>query len=219
MRRFIVILALLLTAGVLSWWALGFRNWEWHQNLVLEVQTPAGIVSGGSVVAVRVGTTPKWLPGEGAGGMGADVVGEASFVEVAPDRYLFALLGGELDRTLTIFAPGWAGTRQEVDYLATLRETRDVPRNKYPLLVTFTDVTDPKTVQKVDPDNLAASFGPGVSLKRVTLEIADEKVTEGSIASVLPCLKSGRACIPLNKQLPYGDPMRNILNDRFWRNQ
>ncbi|MDR4487070.1 MAG: hypothetical protein R3B83_06040 [Nitrospirales bacterium] len=53
------------------------------------------------------------------------------------------------------------------------------------LLVTFTDLTDPTTVKKVDPENLAATLGPGVSLKRITLEITDEPVTEGKIEQVL----------------------------------
>jgi hypothetical protein len=73
-------------------------------------------------------------------------------------------------------------------FLEQIRQVRDVPRDKYPLLVTFTDIADPKTVTKVDPDNLAATFGPGVALKRITLEITDEKVTEGRTAR---CSRSG----------------------------
>jgi hypothetical protein len=83
--------------------------------------------------------------------------------------------------------------------------------------VTFTDIIYPTTVKQVNPTNLVASFGPGVSLKRITLEITDEPVTEGKIEQILPCLRSGKACVPLNKDLPYGHPMRNILNNAFWR--
>jgi hypothetical protein len=35
-----------------------------------------------------------------------------------------------------------------------------------PLLVRFRDMNDPKTLERVDPNDLAASFGPGVYLKR-----------------------------------------------------
>jgi hypothetical protein len=52
------------------------------------------------------------------------------------------------------------------------------PEN-YPLLVTFTDTNDPKSVQRVDPANLAASFGVGVRLKRIVVEKTDEAVTVG----------------------------------------
>lgn len=48
-----------------------------------------------------------------------------------------------------------------------------------PLLVTFTDIRDPKTVIKVDPDDMAKSFGPGVTLRRITLQITDDPVTTG----------------------------------------
>ena len=69
--------------------------------------------------------------------------------------------------------------------LSTSRFKTEIPESQYPLLVTFTDLTDPTTVKAVDPENLAATFGPGVSLKRLTLEITDEPVTEGRIEQVL----------------------------------
>jgi hypothetical protein len=47
------------------------------------------------------------------------------------------------------------------------------------MLVTFTDIDDPKSVQRVDPANLAASFGPGIRLKRITVEVTDDDVTTG----------------------------------------
>jgi hypothetical protein len=49
----------------------------------------------------------------------------------------------------------------------------------YPLLVTFADPADPTSVQRVDPANLAASFGPGVTLKRITVEVTKDPVTTG----------------------------------------
>ena len=38
---------------------------------------------------------------------------------------------------------------------------------------------DPKSVKPVDPDDLAAAFGEGVSLKDITVEITDDPVTWG----------------------------------------
>lgn len=184
--KFAMVTSALLAMGAAGWQALGFKNWEWHQKLSLVVQTPSGIVTGGSVVTIKAGTTPKWLPGEGAGGMGSETIGEASFVEVAPGKYLFALLGNELDRTLSIFLPEIADTKDKAAQLETLRDMQDVPRTKYPILVTFADLTDPMTVRKVDPDDLAASFGPGMILNRITLEITDAPITEGKVESIIP---------------------------------
>lgn len=58
----------------------------------------------------------------------------------------------------------------------------------YPPLVTFTDLADPKTVRRVDPSDLAATFGSGYTLKAITLEITDDKVTEGNVGRILPWL-------------------------------
>lgn len=85
--------------------------------------------------------------------------------------------------------------------MAKSRWKTDIPRSHYPLLVTFTDTADPTTVREVDPDNLGTTFGSGVSLKRITLEITDEPVTEGKIESVLGWLD---------------DP--NVLKNPGWRN-
>ena len=35
---------------------LGFKHWQWNQRLILEVDTPQGVVSGGSVVTIKVGS-------------------------------------------------------------------------------------------------------------------------------------------------------------------
>ena len=56
------------------------------------------------------------------------------------------------------------------------------------MLVTFNDITNPTTVRRVDPYDLASVFGPGYVLKAITLEITDEKVTEGRVESVLAWL-------------------------------
>lgn len=189
----------------------GFNSWEWRQRLVLEVETPNGLVSGGSVVAVKAGTTPKWLPGEGAGGMGSKTEGEASFVEVAPGRHLFALLGNERELALTIFFPESAlSTFERAERLETLREIRELPRERYPLLVTFTNIADPKTAKRVDPNDLATAFGPGVSLKRITLEITNDKVTEGRVEAAIGWWNELSTPIGGDAKRPFGDPVYRL---------
>ena len=60
-----------------------------------------------------------------------------------------------------------------------------LPDYQYPMLVTFEDITDPASVRLVDPADLAASFGPGVRLKSVVLEVTDEPVTEGRVEDLV----------------------------------
>jgi hypothetical protein len=43
--------------------------------------------------------------------------------------------------------------------------------NDLPLTVRFRDLADPRSVEKVDPTNLVASFGQGVRLQRATIRI------------------------------------------------
>ena len=51
----------------------------------------------------------------------------------------------------------------------------------------FRDIRDLKSVEKVDPDNLAASFGKGVTLKRITVQLTEDPVTT-DIGKRLPWL-------------------------------
>ena len=52
-------------------------------------------------------------------------------------------------------------------------------RSAYPMLVTFGNIDDPASVERVDPDDLAFTFGDGVSLKRITVQVTDDPVTTG----------------------------------------
>ena len=160
------------------------KTWSWHQRLTLVVNTPAGPKASSSVVACEATRRDGalWLPEARGMGEGRACQGEAVVLEVAPGRYLFALLGDP--SAFWVFFPG-APKEKVVAKLVKLRETREVPRRFYPVLVTFGDVSDPKTVTRVDPQDLAASFGPGVSLSAVTLEITDAPVTEGVVEGVL----------------------------------
>ena len=47
------------------------------------------------------------------------------------------------------------------------------------MLVAFGDEADPTSVARVGPDDLAANFGEGVTLKRITVELTNDPVTTG----------------------------------------
>jgi hypothetical protein len=54
--------------------------------------------------------------------------------------------------------------------------------------VTFADIADPLSVQLVDPDDLAATFGTGFALRKVTGQVTDEPMTLGRVEPVLSWL-------------------------------
>lgn len=77
------------------------------------------------------------------------------------------------------------------------------------MLVTFRDIDDPASVEKVDPANLAATFGEGVSLKRITVELTDGPVTRG-IEERLPWLPNVYENLRSKDFKPEGIPVGNF---------
>ena len=205
-------------------------EYDWHQKLTVVVETPAGERQGGAVVEVRALFGKQAMSGNE---VWYGFTGEATVVEVSPGRYLFALLGGTEERYACAAGAGlgWAGpwapkpgNMRRGDWLKEIPKQLGQPPVPVPpdclsLMVTFTDIADPKTVQRVDPDDLAAQFGPGVRLKAVTLAVTEEPVTEGKVAAVLgwlgpypePALmpRDGRSTnIPLAMKVHQGDFIR-----------
>ena len=154
-----------------------------------------------------------------AGGRGwhAGYGGEAVVVDVRPDappgepRYLFALQtevrglnrfgrrGENLLRTLTdwdVLKRSCDTSRKpavqcqaEVVTQMPVGTSGTVPREALPFFVTFRDLSDPRSVERVDPDDLAATFGPGVRLADVTVTLSDEEVTRGTVFRLLPWIE------------------------------
>lgn len=136
-------------------------------------------------------------------------------MEVIPGKYLFALLGEPPD-VFTVLFPGQAPMKV-ASQIPNLRERREIPRKEYPRFVTFRSVDDPTSAELADPDNLAATFGPGVRLKSLMLEITGEPVTSGKIEHVLSCVNTDRSCVPINKSRPAYDSLNQIRNSAFRR--
>lgn len=156
---------------------------EWRQKLTVEVKTPGGPRRGSAVVQVNA----RFFHGSMGNEVTYQTKGEATVVEVAPGQYLFALIGGADERF-------YAAARDRFDGMDRGEWLFEIPKQTepvaltggtIPLLVTFTDINDPTTVTRVDPGDLAASFGPGVRLTAMTLEVTDDTATEGRVEAVL----------------------------------
>ena len=163
---------------------------DYRYRMTVEVETPEGVRTGSSVIAVTQSEGP-------AGGDPArsqtyrKIRGEAVAVGLPGGKTLFALLRSESDiewaETVVLMAappsshePGGPSFEGAVEVRRTFPgNVRLKERSGYPMLVTFADVSDPTSVELVDPDDLAASFGEGVKLKRITVELTDDPVTTG----------------------------------------
>ncbi|MGC1487487.1 MAG: hypothetical protein WA784_06835 [Albidovulum sp.] len=160
------------------------ERFAWHQKLIVTAETPLGEVTGASVSAVS--WQEHLIKAEGMG-WNHSVTGEAVVVEVAPGRYLFALLesAGTTEYMGSVAPASISGQKSRVIDPALFDEVRDkrdraagvitVPDYQYPMLVTFDDIAAPVSVRLLDPADLAASFGPGVRLKAVELEVTEER--------------------------------------------
>lgn len=194
MKKVLVIAAIVSVVFALVWAVVNKDRYAWRQKLTVTVETPTGEVSASSVSAVS--WRKHWIQTDGMGWY-YDVTGEAVVVEVAPGRYLFALLkgAGTTEYMGSVAGASIAGREGRVIDGALFDEVQGkrgraagvitVPEGQYPMLVTFDDIGDPASVTLVDPGDLAASFGPGVRLKSVALEVTDEAVTEGRVEGVL----------------------------------
>ncbi|RVD62882.1 hypothetical protein [Mesorhizobium sp. M7A.F.Ca.ET.027.03.2.1] len=161
--------------------------WEWNQKLTVDVLVDGKIVSGSAVSHVW------WQEANAFDVYPSGYKGEATVVDLGQRGKLFALIGEETKYIAQYTLHDELGYSRG-DYEGLLpaimhfRGTKDVPRDRYPVLVTFTDTNNPKTIRKVDPRNLSATFGPGISLVRVVLEITDEKTASGKVEPILPWL-------------------------------
>ena len=178
-------------AAVLGGCGVLGSSYSYRYKITIEVETPEGLKTGFSVHETIVSKSIVDL-GDISAKRGMRTRGEAVAVDLPGGQVLFALMP---DSSLTQAAldPEW--TNDWVDSAQRI-SGGDTPQGPLemkpgqqadrfakpiglPMLVRFRDLADPKSVEKVDPGNLAASFGPGVRLRRITLEVTNKGVTEG----------------------------------------
>ena len=172
----------------------------YRYRMTVEVETPEGLKTGFSVIEVdtRFETNPE---SPSSSRVAHRVRGEAAMVDLGERGMLFALLRSEdkvdwASNIMFILAP--RGRDDDGDAflgryanMLEMTEPIELPATQAeinpslaemkgrPMLVTFGDIDDPTSVARVDPDDLAATFGEGVSLKRITVQITDDPVTTG----------------------------------------
>lgn len=171
----------------------------YRYRLTVEVDTPEGLRTGSSVIEVETGKGRSAMAPAGSVIM-YNLRGEAVTVDLGEGRYLFALLRSksEVDwakQVMFLLTPpvrSSDGKDYEATFQDMLKRTGEIELPRYfrnsghiknrparPMLVTFGDIDDPTSVEEVDPDDLATTFGDGVSLKRITVQLTDDPVTTG----------------------------------------
>lgn len=167
---------------------------DYRYRLTVEVQTPEGLKTGSSVIEVTQHLT---RPGSNPAGSAVTrrVRGEAVAVDMPGAKTIFALLRSDnnvdwASTVMLMLAPQIEGEsfEEQLDDMLSLEGEIVLPRmfspvghlnerSAYPMLVTFGDLGDPTSVEQVDPGDMAATFGEGYELKRITVQLTDDPVT------------------------------------------
>jgi hypothetical protein len=181
MRTLAALAALLV--GLYLAWGYFFPTYTSRFRLTIEIETPEGMKSGSSVIETRNWET-SWGPVE-ARGLRSSARGEAVFVDLGKGRNVIAILGwGPFGQdtqkiyglTRAALAPGrrvsWKDEPQ-------LKGSGELPREYVPTLISFSDLSDPRTARIVPPTDFSSIFGAGVRFRSAHIETTNDAVTRG----------------------------------------
>lgn len=184
--------------------------------MTVEVQTPSGQKSGSSVqelVLLRKNLIP--LPGAGGAdwGGGFKTYGEAPFVDLGNGEVLFTTLHDakysyprmitsvalEALRIFELRKPLPIGSDAIImNDLVKAKSLNVLKREHYPMLATFTNTAEPKSLVEVSPDNLNARFGPGYTLSKITFQVVDQSTPlTTALTARFPALAKERGLLTL----------------------
>lgn len=140
-------------------------------RLTIEVETPDGVRSGAGVLSVH--------PDRGYSRNGSTVTrGDAVLVDLGGGKNLLALLAHRGDKGLDLAEVNFVALRaynaagHKTSFKDISRMTGAVPvtGSLIPVLATFTDLADPRTMRETKPDDLT-SVGQGFRLRGVSAEV------------------------------------------------
>jgi hypothetical protein len=190
---------------VIGYFWLNFYHVHVRYRLTVEVRDDDQIKTGSSVIDVSYNIQPDRSVSLGGSDTHPRVVGYAPTVDLGEKGMLFLTFANasrtpaqRVERNKRVSCPlddvgclafaaydkpgtdlGVAYSQQKVALNELLRQSgpRDVPFIVLPEFVRFRDIDDPHTLVSLPPTGLAASFGAGIELKRVTLRLTDDAVT------------------------------------------
>lgn len=209
MKRFLGILGAVLF-GLIVLFLLSYPSVTMKYRMTVEVDVDGTVVSGSSVGRISAGIQPAWLSNyswvescnlEEGEAVSVDLgsrgrlwvllsAGKDSPNATESSHLMCTLVSGAFRRRGLVSDKGYNDSRGFIRYWWTIyrhAEALVLEPDEYPLFVRFRDEADPLTLELVRPDDLAASFGTGVRLRRVTIGITGDTVTRGAQA-LLPWL-------------------------------
>lgn len=190
--RYVIIVCMVALVGCST------RLPTFRYRLTVEIETPAGLRTGSSVIEVRTVDRGRGFPGPEAGGIRHGVVGDATYLKLPDGRYIFAILrdNGTNPSNFPSAAPFWAFNNQlpadRSNYhqvyraLTQAKGKAELPPEHLPMFVMFDNIRRSDTVKSVSPDDFKSQLG--IKLRSVTVEITKDPIND-DIASILPWAK------------------------------
>ncbi|MGA2491464.1 MAG: hypothetical protein ABSF67_00785 [Roseiarcus sp.] len=199
------------------------RSASYRYKLTLSVDTPEGVKTGFNVVEIDY-----WAVTFPAQGEPHKTRGQGIYLDLGPGRRpLIALLtrirrandswpiflGWGLDDPMEVIYKACLGKSAVYSFIDVAQQFDQCQRPlaitpaDLPDLVTFADVDDPKSIMLVDPNDLRATLGPGVSWKSITIETTGDRPTKG-IDEHLSWVREYKPNMPLvvPQKSKYGEP-------------
>lgn len=177
------VLGLMIGSAVAMLSGCSFRK-TLRYKMTIKVDTPEGVRSGYAVREVM--RKPPSILDYAQAGL---VKGEAVAVDLPNGQTLFALLTGEngdvdyAGRWIPQQNLGFGKNKEIVRTPVVIWPHAPVPQKQqwlyaYPMLVRFKDISDPKSIDRIDKSDLSVTFGEGYALRRIEVEVTNEPVTQ-----------------------------------------
>jgi hypothetical protein len=203
-------------------------KYRYHYRITVVVDTLQGLKTGSAVHEQIVGSSNVDL-GELSAKRGIRTRGEAVAVDLPNSQTLFVLLPGS-EAAQSALDPQWQN-----DWVQSARRIirGETPRGPMPIepetnpsagatasagpaLVRFRNLDDPASIEWVDPKNLEASFGKGVRLRSITVQVTEDPTSVG-IERRLPWLRDyfDRSFVGPRFSNPHGPLVENVRAGSF----
>jgi len=186
-----------LGVGAILACCVAYPTYTHRYRLTVEVDVDGQVTSGSSVIETHWTAQPAGLVGGKP--FSVRVFGEAVYVDLGSRGPLIVTLFGDNIRErastsrsaheLALVAFGLRRDHAGLDALQRRRGRVELPIEALPLLITFTDVRDPRTIRAFTPAEVPSVFGPDVQLRSASVELTDAPMSR-SLADALPWLRA-----------------------------